>query len=341
MSIPDSSLYGLRPNRRIAGDREISSAATLSFTSRLSSLIDHGKSNPNGSNGDEDNTLSAPSRPRRRRAVPRPDDVSRAPNRHVDLRARRDRESSARAVDGETEAWARGRRRLREKARLYAAMQRGDVEDAEERYAVDFDRKWAEKIDAEEEDDDDEDEEEDDSEVVEYVDEFGRTRRGTRREALQAQRAEHSRAQLAGDAFRARPTAPKAVLHGDAIQHEAFAPGQEAAERMETLARKRDRSATPPGQQHFDARSEVRGLGTGFYAFSAEEGERRRQMQGLEREREETERARGERGAVLEERRRRVEERRRAVGAVRSRRKAETFLAELAGEDRGDGEEAA
>lgn len=58
---------------------------------------------------------------------------------------------------------------------------------------------------------------------------------------------------------------------------------------MEELAKKRDRSLTPPPDMHFDAQAEVRQKGTGFFQFSGDKEERRRQMEGLEREREETE----------------------------------------------------
>ena len=171
--------------------------------------------------------------------------------------------------------------------------------DDAERFAVDFDRKWAEKYGDEqsgEEDmsDEDDEEEEQGSGMVEYVDEFGRTRQGTRADAVRAARQERGRADMAGDRFTARPSAPSGVIYGDTIQHQAFNPDMPIAMQMEELARKRDKSLTPPPDMHFDASREVRQKGTGFFQFSEDAEERKKQMEGLERERIQTERARSE-----------------------------------------------
>lgn len=227
---------------------------------------------------------------------------------------------------------------MQEKARLYAAMKRGDVEDEGENYAVDFDRKWAESQphaegDGEAADSDDDDAGSSDAGeqqgMVEYTDEFGRTRTGTRGDIARLQRAANARTELAGDRFTARPSAPANVIVGDTIQHGAFNPDADVASAMETLAKKRDRSLTPPEAGHFDGKAEVRRKGTGFYQFSAEEGERERQMQGLEGMRAETERVRKEREGRVEERRRVVEERRAEVRRSRGEKRADAFLQEL------------
>jgi hypothetical protein len=179
-------------------------------------------------------------------------------------------------------------------------MKRGDVEDDSERFAVDFDRKWAEKYgdgqSGEEDlsDEDDEEEEGEGSGMVEYVDEFGRTRQGTRAEAARAARQERGMADMSGDRFTARPSAPSGVIYGDTIQHQAFNPDFPIAMQMEELAKKRDKSLTPPPDMHFDASREVRQKGTGFFQFSEDAEERKKQMEGLERERIETEKARSE-----------------------------------------------
>ena len=220
---------------------------------------------------------------------------------------------------------------MEEKARLYAAMKRGDVEDVEERFAVDFDQKWAEKYgEGEEEVSDDEDAgSEEDVEVVEYTDEFGRTRTGTRADAARESRVQRSRAELESDRFTARPTAPSNIIRGDTVQHRAFNPDEPIAVQMEALASKRDKSLTPPPEEHFDGSKEVRSKGTGFFQFSEDGEERRRQMEGLEGERVETERARREREGRVEERKRKVEERRREILNRRGKRKADDFLEEL------------
>lgn len=202
---------------------------------------------------------------------------------------------------------------MQEKARLYAAMKRGDVEDVDEKYTVDFDRKWAETFDNEEDkesDASDSNNSDEDNEIVEYTDEFGRTRTGPRSAASRTQRIISARSELSSDRFTARPSAPTNIIRGDTIQHAAFQPDAVVAEQMEELAKKRDRSLTPPPEQHFDAGREVRSHGTGFFKFSGDEEERRRQMEGLEEERRETERVRKEVG----------------------KRKAEEFLEELGDE---------
>lgn len=278
------------------GDKEISSNTTASFTSQLSSLIN--SSNQPGA------------RPKPSRTKAKKEDIFATHNRNAATRAQRDLDDAANpafaqkhTTNGEgldKTIWERSKRKMEEKARLYAAMKRGDVEDENERFAVDFDRKWAEKHgneDSEEEDlseEDDEDEEDGAAEIVEYIDEFGRTRQGTRAEAARAARQARGQADMASDRFTARPSAPSGVIYGDTIQHEAFNPDMPIAMQMEELAKKRDRSLTPPPDVHFDATREVRQKGTGFFQFSEDAEERKKQMEELERERAETEKVRKE-----------------------------------------------
>lgn len=162
---------------------------------------------------------------------------------------------------------------------------------------VDFDRKWAETgqesgfISSDEESDC-----ADDKELVEYEDEFGRQRQGTRAEARREERRRAAQAHAAEtlEDLSARPAPPPQLIRGDVIQSAAFNPDAQIAAQMEELARRRDRSLTPPPASHYDANSEIRSKGVGFYAFSREEGERRREMEALERQRQETERKRAE-----------------------------------------------
>lgn len=221
---------------------------------------------------------------------------------------------------------------MEEKARLYAAMKRGDVEDEEGKFGVDFERMWADSRDAagdgedDGDDDDDASEEEGEQEMVEFTDEFGRTRHGTQAEAARIKRMEKSRAELASDRYAARPSAPSNVIFGDTVQHQAFDPDAPIAAQMEELARKRDKSATPPPDEHFDGKKEVRSKGMGFFQFSGDGEERRRQMEGLESERAETERRREERSKKAEERKRVLDERRAEIAKRRGKRKADEFL---------------
>lgn len=222
----------------------------------------------------------------------------------------------------------RSRRNMEQKARLYKAMKRGEVEDLDERYEVDF-------VSGERRSDRSSSEDEGDGpqEEVEYLDEFGRTRKGTRLDAMKAKQAGTKKDD---DRFTARPVAPTSgVVYGDTIQHEAFDPDAGRLAQMEELAKKRDRSLTPPPQEFYDAGKEVRDRGTGFMQFSGEKEERGRQMEGLEELRRETERVRGEGGEggkkseVVEARKKILEERRRVVEEKRARRKAEEFLGGL------------
>ncbi|KAL9612640.1 MAG: hypothetical protein Q9167_002767 [Letrouitia subvulpina] len=238
------------------------------------------------------------------------------------------------------------KRKLEEKARLYAALKRGEyVPSAKDRSKgvnledlalVDFDRKWAEsdtqrnQSSSSSEGEDkysDSGSASDNNEVVEYEDEFGRMRTGSRKDAERQKRKKDAAAYAAEqiqDAS-ARPTMPETVIRGDTIQSAAFNPDA----RMEALAAKRDESLTPPPEEHYDASKEIRGKGVGFYAFSKDEGERKREMEELEAMREETEKGRQEREERKAKRAREVEERKRVIRRKREEKEAERFLREL------------
>lgn len=333
MTTKDSSLYGI-PRPRKASSKEISSSTTLAFTSQLSSLIA-------SSTSTSTSRPSSSGRPR-----PNKEDIFATHNRGARKRALADLEdvsleqkhsTTSEALDATT--YHRSKRKLEEKARLYAAMKRGDVEDADEKYAVDFDRKWAEEQargEGETADtssgDDDDSEADADTEVVEYMDEFGRTRRGTRADAAREERRKKAATAAAEepDRFTARPAAPTNIIYGDTVQAAAFNPDATIAEQMAALAAKRDREATPPPEEHFDASREIRTKGTGFYQFSADVETRAREMEALEEERKETEKARAEREKRREERKKEVEDKRRAIKEKRGKLQADRFLDSLA-----------
>ena len=331
MSSKDSALYNQRAHK-ISGGKEISSSTTIAFTSQLSNLIN--------------NTTSAKPqlKPTSQRMRRKKDDIFTTHNRNSAKRAKRDLESDEtptfqqkHTTNGESldaGIWERSKRKMEEKARLYAAMKRGDLEDGEERFAVDFDRKWAAAKEdgkgdiSDADDDDDEDGAEEGMEIVEYTDEFGRTRTGTRAQANIAERINQTQQDRASNRS-ASATGPQNIIHGDTIQHEAFNPDAPIAAQMEALARKRDKSLTPPPDEHFDAKREVRNKGAGFFQFSADSEERRRQMEGLEAERAETEKRRAERELKLGERKVQIEARKEELRRRRGKRKADEFLEEL------------
>jgi hypothetical protein len=328
MASKDSLYPGLSRKRNLNNGKEIASSTTLSFTSQLSSLID--------SSGSRDSSKSGPARSRPRKK----DDIFSTHNRNTAKRAKRDLEADdsnlfaqKHTTSGEAlskDVWERSKRKMEEKARLYAAMKRGDVEDADERYAVDFDTKWAEARAEGKESESDDDDGEDDGpqEEVEYIDEFGRTRKGTKLDALRAKQAldRVNNTAPADDRFTARPVAPSSVIYGDTIQHQAFDPDEPRAAQMADLAKKRDRSLTPPPDEHFDGSKEVRTKGTGFFQFDADAEIRKQQMANLQRDRMETEARRSDRDKKMDERRAQIEARRTEVRERNARKKAKDFL---------------
>lgn len=237
----------------------------------------------------------------------------------------------------------RSKRKLEEKARLYTSMKRGthippSNSAVESNVLVDFDRKWAEDVEAgrpTEQDSSSDSDHGDDSaeELVDYEDEFGRARRGTRAQAERERRhlaaQKHAASELAQAS--ARPAPPSKIIRGDVIQAAAFNPDNTIAMQMDELARKRDRSMTPPPAVHYDANSEVRSKGVGFYAFSRDEKTRQREMAGLEGMRDSTERERKEREERAEKRRVMLEERKKVIRAKKEAKLAERFLDGLDG----------
>lgn len=253
---------------------------------------------------------------------------------------------------------------MEEKVRLYNAMKRGEYIGREDSQGqgqghgqglVDFDRKWADahargtQDSASEQgsdDDDDDDDSNSDSatkdapKTVEYLDEFGRLRHGTPHAARRAAQSQHL-SRLAHNTLAesaAHPQRPSNIIYGDTIQHAAFNPDHIITSQMEALAKKRDKSPTPPPDTHYDANGEIRNRGTGFYAFSQDTELRKEEMEALERERGETERLRREREEGREKRRREVEERRRVIAEKRSQREADRFLEGLDVDLKGEGD---
>ncbi|KAF2712484.1 hypothetical protein K504DRAFT_464574 [Pleomassaria siparia CBS 279.74] len=338
MSSKDAHLYNQqRPTSRTKS-KEISSSSTVAFSSTLSSLIKASSSS--------DASKIAPARGR-----PKKEDIFSTHNKNVKKRALKDLEDTAftqqkhrgRTAEEKTEddaTYRRTKRRMEEKARLYNALKRGDIEDLDDRYGVDFDTKWAEKqgkggagagaeAEAQEESSSESESEQSEEEMIEYVDEFGRTRKGTRAEAAREKRKQRTSAADEPDRFTARPSMPSTVIYGDTVQTAAFNPDETIAQQMADLASKRDKELTPPPDVHFDGREEMRQRGTGYFQFSKDEEERKAQMSGLEKERLETEKARLKRLEKIEERRKFIEGKKRAMKEKRAKGKADRFLDEL------------
>lgn len=126
------------------------------------------------------------------------------------------------------------------------------------------------------------------------------------------------------------PARSSNVYYGDQTSFPVYEPDPAIlAQRAATLAA----AAAAPLVDHYSATGENRTRGAGFYAFSADEQERRREMDELERARFETERKRrerevegdrvkGERERERDERKRRIEDKRREVEERRAAKRA-------------------
>jgi hypothetical protein len=331
MSAKDAHLYNQRPSKKPRNTgKEISSSSTLAFSSALSSLIKSSASDP---------SKTAPAR-----GKPKKEDIFSSHNKNVKKRALKDLEDAsfaqkhrgrtANEKEEDDATWKRTKRRMEEKARLYNALKRGDIEDLDDKYGVDFDTKWAEKQgkdgEAAPESESESESDASEEEMIEYVDEFGRTRKGTRAEVAREKRKQQTQAFNEPDRFTARPSMPSSgIIYGDAVQTNAFNPDETIAQQMADLAAKRDKELTPPPELHFDGREEMRQRGTAFMHFSKDEEERRAQMSNLEKEREDTERARSARNKQLEERKKFIAEKKRMIQEKRAKGKADRFLDQL------------
>jgi len=98
---------------------------------------------------------------------------------------------------------------------------------------------------------------------------------------------------------------------------------------MADLAAKRDKEATPPPDEHFDSRKEIRTKGVGFFQFSGDSEKRKEQMDNLESERLETEKQRAEATLRKEERRKELEARKKTIAEKRGKARADRFLDDL------------
>ncbi|KAK4043153.1 hypothetical protein C8A01DRAFT_32795 [Parachaetomium inaequale] len=330
----DRNLYGQPPPKK--QKKEMALSGSLAFTSQLSSLLADPPARTAASSSSNTATTG-----RTRPSKLKTDDLSKTKVKRKDkptTEPKDDRKLSLKSPLGTEDSKAErefARRKMESKARLYAAMQRGDYI-GREIGLVDFDRKWAESQSNKpttttssasssdsEPDDDAANDSNIDTTLHEHTDEFGRVRHLTRSQILRLQRGAASATEL--ENMSARPRAPDTLIYGDAVQAEAFA-ARDGAETMEALARKRDRSATPPEATHYQADWEIRTKGVGFYKFSREEGRREEEMKALGEERARTEGLRREREEKARRRKEEIEARRREILERRTKKMADSFL---------------
>ncbi|KAH6640508.1 hypothetical protein F5144DRAFT_560676 [Chaetomium tenue] len=330
----DPHLYGQPPPKK--QKKEIALSGSLAFSSQLSSFLAEpsAKSSTSSSAG----PMTGRTRPSKLKKDSLSDTKVKRKDSKANTQTKDSNKLSLKSPLGTEDSKAErefARRKMESKARLYAAMQRGDYI-GREVGLVDFDRKWAESqskktptdaasssSDSDSEPDNDEQTNNTDTTLHEYTDEFGRVRQLTRAQILRLQRGAASATEL--ENMSARPKAPSALIYGDAVQAEAFA-AHDGGAAMEALARKRDRSPTPPEATHYQADWEIRTKGVGFYKFSKEEGRREEEMKALEEERARTEGLRREREEKARRRKEEIEERRREILERRTKKMAESFL---------------
>ena len=356
MGADNSGLYGQPPPKK-KSKNELSSASGLSFAGQMSSLIANASASTPKDRAD-----------RARRSNNSKSDIFNKHNKGADKRAAADLQEtdhhvtkqihlSSKDIGSVDDATLnRSKQKMEKKVRMYNDMKKGmylagDSSDEdgpgpsshsdeylarlrrrEKEGLVDFDRKWANEEDkkrARDEDSDSEDEDDDNASIISYEDELGRSRRGTRSEAARAARAKEEEARGEAAQERWRPNRPENLIYGEAVQSQAFNPEDNIAAQMAQLASRRDRSATPPDQVHYDADGEVRNRGTGFYAFSRDEETRKKQMEELKGVREETlqERERvKERTAIHQAN---IAQRKHEIVQLRAKRLTEKFMSEL------------
>lgn len=232
---------------------------------------------------------------------------------------------------------ARSKKRLNEKAKLYNAMKRGDFNDDNGEGLVDFDRKWAEHpSDEESEDDEETREEEGGDEIVEYEDEFGRTRKGKKSEVEREKRREAA-VQKAQEEIAQMNAQPEGLIIGNTIQTAAFTTATFSTVPSSSMLSSALPAESADQETHYDASKEVRTKGVGFYQFSKNAKERTVEMEELMNERKRTgeERKRKE-----EKKKRRLEEleaRKEKVKRMRRGKVGESWLEGFMGEIEGAG----
>jgi len=235
----------------------------------------------------------------------------------------------------------RSRKSLLAKSKRYRQLQRGGAEAADA--LVDFDRKWGEEGSASSSDaeDDNGDDGDGDGEMVEYEDEFGRTRRGTKGEAeRELRKREMASAATAAVSEGVRPPPPEDVICGNIIQTNAFrtplfgtVPTSE-----ELFAARAEREEADALETHYDASKEVRTKGVGFHHFSTGAEARKAEMEGLANERRQTELGRKEWEGRRKRKREELEKRREEIKAKRRVKVGGSWLENQFGDMLGGGQ---
>nr|ODN92287.1 hypothetical protein L204_05386 [Cryptococcus depauperatus CBS 7855] len=219
---------------------------------------------------------------------------------------------------------------LKAKARKYESIKRGDYSGLTkkewEEAVIDFEKLGESSIYSSDEDESAVPAKKrwSDDDGVEYVDEMGRTRTGTRREAKEVEDLKRK-----ADPIELIPSGAEGssyaevqqskVIHGEQHFFPVYQPDPEAIKEKYRQAEEEARA------HHYDATKEVRTRGAGQYQFSLDENLRAEQQASLKNQRAETQRARteieqhGGQGAAQDARKRKVEERKAIIAAKRAK----------------------
>ncbi|WVO21560.1 uncharacterized protein IAS62_002869 [Cryptococcus decagattii] len=226
---------------------------------------------------------------------------------------------------------------LKAKAKKYEQIKKGDFSGLSqkeiEEAAIDFEKleEFSDRSSDEDESahparlrwSDDEDEGDDDLAQVEYIDELGRTRTGTRKEATEAERLRGRNEPVGLIPSGAENSAyaevqQSKVIHGEQHVFPVYEPNPEVIK-----AKYREAEEEARGH-HYDSTKEVRVKGAGQYQFSLDEQRRAEQQAALKSQRHETELARAEAGrrggitAAQEARKKKLEQRKAMIEAKRA-----------------------
>ncbi|KAG0133470.1 hypothetical protein HOY82DRAFT_264465 [Tuber indicum] len=286
----------------------------------------------------------ARTRPRQFRTRPSQKALS---NRGVAARAARDEAGRTMSRDlggdADEQEWVRSRKKLIVKAGVYERLRKGGGGDGEEEDGlVDFNRKWVEEGEPEFCTSSSSSDEEEGGEMVEHTDDLGRTRRISskaltrmlRREARTGQRAQDQQIppSQAHHPLAAQP-APESISYGPRIQTGAFQTANfSSVPTADMLAAAMSIEKEGVDEVHYDAGGEVRTKGVGFYRFSKDEDDRKREFQELEEERRRTERERGKMAEKKGKRRLDLERRKEEVRNKRRGKVGGTWLEGFIGE---------
>ncbi|WWC92755.1 uncharacterized protein L201_007714 [Kwoniella dendrophila CBS 6074] len=238
---------------------------------------------------------------------------------------------------------------LKAKAKKYQAIRKGDFSGMSqkemEEAVIDFERKMEEDGYSSHSSDEDEsarparpkwhddnearNDDEGDLAKIEYVDEMGRTRIGTRREAREAEKEKSQSRHGQGHDVEGIESGQEGsayaevlqsnVIHGEQNFFPVYEPDPDALKKKYREAEDEARA------HHYDSTKEVRVKGAGQYQFSLDEEERAKQMESLASQRKETEIAREQvqqrpgLSAAQEARKRKADERKALIEAKRSK----------------------